>query len=641
MHVRAEIAVRKGDRIAVKSERRFPGDYDMSKSIPGGRWEPNGKYWHYPLSMSTCRILREVYTDLLKIGPELTKWARSEVDKEDSLESMVKQYDTDLRLIPKTAPLIDKAMESRTYQRVGARFLAESRTCLLADEVSLGKTIQFLGGLHEAGLFEGNHLIVAPKAALETVWADEVHKWTDGSAFWMPEGLAKRHAMMDIFLEDDAPAKFLIINAEMLQTKVMQWCSKCELWEDDYFSRDNRKKCWPGDHIDENHKSKPMIRKQDHPRIFDIEWSSIAVDEAHKYLLGIESVSKKTQVAEGLTRLKTIDGAMKVGITGTPLKGKAMNFWSFFHWLRPKEFSSKWAFAENYLEITDNGFGKVIGDLRSDREAMLYRSLAGIMLRRTKAEVQPDLPDDDPQDRWVRMSPKQEKQYNELVAEGEVEMDIGSITTTGALAEFTRQKQWSFGTWNRDQTTGKLVPGKESPKLEFLLQEFRERGLHPDDLWQPDTDGFKHIIVSQFTSVLDFVADQLESEGIETMKITGAITAKKRAVAVRRFQDKNDNCRVLLLNTMAGGAALTLDAWCDEMWILDETWVRDDLVQVEGRIRNRDVEKRVATRVFHYIRTKGTIEEEIAESGLSQEEFAANVMDRRRGMKIARREISV
>lgn len=636
-----------GERIHLYSEW-FPGVAEMCKSVPGHRWDKTGRHWTYPLTLSTCRILRKVFTDMLVIGPDLANWAWEEKARVEYLEKLGAQMDSELLRIPDIAPAMAAAMANRTYQRVGARFIGLTRECLLADEPTLGKTIQYLGGIIEAGVEEGMHLITAPKSALESVWGNEVHKWCPDTfrAYWMPEGRAKRERMLDMFIDSDAPTKFLIINPEMLQVKVERWCKKCEKWEPPKPKKGQTEDYdyWPMEHWTDAHDLVPKVSKCEWPGLFDIEWNSVCVDESHKYLLGIRSANKKTQAGEGYSRLRVKQGGVRLAATGTPLKGRALNFWSTFHWLKPSVYGSKWAFAESFLEITDNGFGKSIGDIRDDREQELYESLRPIMLRRTKREVQPDLPEDMYQDHWVSMQGEHFKQYQSLVLEGEAEIEGGTLSTTGVLAQYTREKQFAFGPWRNARGSKRseigLVPTVGSPKLELLLNLLEKRGV----TGKPDEDfrlegGFKYIVGSQFTAVIDFIEKELEAIGIKCLKITGAVTSKKRTDAIAGFQSEHDDHRVLLINTLAGGAALTLDAWCDEMFILDETWVRDEQIQLEGRIRNRDVEKRVAVRTYHYIRTKDTIEQEIAESGLSQDEFQKTLLDRSRGVKLQRREL--
>ncbi len=639
--VRAEIV---GDRIATRTypKGRFPGDAEMSKAVPGARWNKDDFYWHYPLTVSTCRSLRATYHDMLEVGPALGRWFRNEQAKTAYLEDLAASQDTALSgRVAEIAPAADAALASRTYQRVGTKFLALSRNVLLADEPGLGKTLQYLTGLIEGNNEIGCHLIVAPKASLRSTWADEVFKWTPFHAFWAPDGRLKRKQMLELFMADEHPVKFLAVNFEMLQTLLKQWCNKCQQFQGDHVRLADRAVVWPDDHYTDAHpETKPKIYKQDWPELFDIEWASVCIDEAHKALLGNRGGNKRTQAAEGFVRLKVRPGGMRIAATGTPLKGKAINFWSIFNWLEPKTYGSKWTWAEAFLDVDRGVFGTTIGDIRPDKEAALYESLRPIMLRRTKREVQPDLPEDLYIDHWVELEGKHAQQYNDLVEEGEAEISGGSISTQGILSEFTRQKQFAYGVWV--QGKGVLAPDpKQSPKQDLLLHLLGERGVTGDPKTEFRLEGgaHKYIVGSQFTAILNSLDRSLRSAGIVTDMISGDVTGNKRAAAVKRWQNDADGPRVLLISTMAGGTSLTLDAMCDEMFILDETFVRDDQYQLEGRIRNREIEKRIAVRSYHYIRTRGTIEQEIAESGLSQDEFQKTLLDRSRGVKIKERKL--
>jgi SNF2 family DNA or RNA helicase len=93
---------------------------------------------------------------------------------------------------------------------------------------------------------------------------------------------------------------------------------------------------------------------------------------------------------------------------------------------------------------------------------------------------------------------------------------------------------------------------------------------------------------------------------------------------VNRFEDLESDLDLLWLNTKAGGSAITLDA-AEIMVVLDETWVSDEQEQLEGRIDNRQPEKRIVPRSYYYLRSAGTLEENIA---------AANAAAKERGERI-------
>ena len=96
---------------------------------------------------------------------------------------------------------------------------------------------------------------------------------------------------------------------------------------------------------------------------------------------------------------------------------------------------------------------------------------------------------------------------------------------------------------------------------------------------------------------------------------------------------KDKRTRVMLLNTMTGGESIELDAWCDEMVIVDETFVADDQVQLEGRINNRS--GRVAPRTWWYLTMADTVEERIAEGNWTQHNLQHKLLDGRRGVQTA------
>ena len=618
----SEVFIEKEDQRIALSSQWFPGVSGLCKSVPGARWSATTKQWIYPLSLETCRALRDVFTDMLVIGPELWQWAAEERVAEAALAELGASTDAKLLLAPELSPVLARAMANRTYQRVGARFIAEAGLrggVGVFDEPSLGKTITTYGGIMEAGLWEGSHLVAAPKTTLKSVWADQLYRWagdTGAEAFYMPDGKAKRQKVFEEFAASSARTKFLIINPEMLSIKKAHYCNKCEAFQGSYLA----------EHHQLGHRTSLQIQKCDWPDLFSTHWRTVTIDEVQKYLIGIRGPQKMTQVGTGATSL---NADMRIALSGTPFKGVVRNLWGILHWLRPDEYKGFWSWAEMYLQVTDNGFGKEIGGLREGKEGAFYRRLDKIAIRRTKREVREDLPENVWQEHWVDMLPGQKKQYESMVEEAEAEFDGVVISTTGVLAELTRLKQLSFGEWK--VVDGNLVPTEKSPKIDLVLEMLAERGVTGD----PKTDNgeMKYVIASQFTQVVNCVVESLEKRGIKCLVITGAVTGSRRAQAQKEFQSEG-GARIMAINTTAGGVGIDLDAYCDEMFILDETWVPDEQKQVEGRIDNRG--ERVSTRFYHYIRTRETVEEGIANLNIDKDKIQSYILDKRRGVEFAR-----
>jgi hypothetical protein len=53
---------------------------DRARQIPGARHDAKRRVWRYPLSWATCVVARGVFGDELEVGPELTAWARHELE---------------------------------------------------------------------------------------------------------------------------------------------------------------------------------------------------------------------------------------------------------------------------------------------------------------------------------------------------------------------------------------------------------------------------------------------------------------------------------------------------------------------------------------------------------------------------------
>lgn len=619
---------------------------ELCRKVPGRRWDKEARVSVYPLSMATCRSAREVFGSRLRIMSQLNAWAKQQVLDEQRAREAGAARDGELKLVPTIAPRMAAAMAGRKYQRSGAAFIREQGSCLIADEVGLGKSLVALAGVIERGLWKGQHLIIAPKTAVDAVWGQEIRKWTDGAeVFTMPEGKARRAKRLQEFLDSTAETKFLVVNKEMLRVKMDEWCAKCESWKDGELTYH---------HYMEDHKMKLAVRNCEWPRLFEIVWSSVINDEAHKTLsTGLKSTQNKSQMAEGVCRLLTTPDGLRLAVTGTPIRGKEVNLWGPLFWttaywrgkqLKSDRIGGKWPWAETYLEIGDNGYGRTVGGIRDGQEENFAKMLDPIVLRRTRREVRSELPARVPQEVWVGMSDKHLKQYETMREEGIARLENGELETTGVLAEITRLKQLAWGSWELSKRdNGQLdmiATAKDSPKLRVLEEMLERRGLTGNDKEDFRAgSAYKFIVASQFTQIVDCVEAYFNAKGVRTLKITGAVTGAKRAEAVQEFQDDPNGARLMVLNTMAGGESITLDRYCDEMFVLDETFISDDQEQLEGRIDNRSVkgDGDERPRIYHYVRTEGTIEETIARNNINQRDMQAAILDKRRGVEVATR----
>jgi SNF2 family DNA or RNA helicase len=602
----------------------FPYDPTLvakAKRVPGGAFsKEGGPHWTYGLSVRTCKLLREQFGAEMVVGPELSAWARAAIKREAELVQLGSQSDATLFRMPDHAPVLAKAMESRTYQRVASRFIADGKRVLIADQPGLGKTLESLGGIVESGL-TGPVLILSLRTAMRSVWLPEITRWMlKGTNVRVVDGTnAKRTASIDEFWKDVEAQQdslhFLICNPEMIRTR----------------RKADGKVAWY------EHK---------YPGLFSAPWSAVIIDESahNQSSLVAQSAAenKMSQFRLGARHLPVAEYGLRIALSGTPMRGKPRNMWGTLNWLEPSVYTSFWKWVETYFHVWESWDGGVkhmeIGDMKEPER--FADDLRAIMLRRTKGEVASDLPPKqyggtplDPSDPsspvgvWVPLLPEQEKAYRSMVTNAAVELNGGSLMANGVLAELTRLKQ--FAGSHGEMVGTHFTPTMPSNKFDVVVAMLEERGITGD----PDKDeGDSGIVIaSQFTQLINLFATGLRGMGIQVSVLTGETPDSERKRVIDDFQAGNGP-RVFMLNTKAGGVAVTLDR-ADDMIILDETWVPDDQEQVEDRIHRVS---RVHPVTIYYIRSLGTLEEGIARNNVQADDVQKWLMDATRGVDVTR-----
>jgi SNF2 family DNA or RNA helicase len=598
----------------------------QAKEVSGARakWdksvEPNVFLgWNYPLTLETCYSLRRVFGQSLIVANDLAAWARVEIAKAQELEEFREGSVSGQKFerLAAEAPQLYLAMMSRKYQMAGSAFMIAGGQVLLGDEPGLGKTLQALGAVIEHGARD--ILVVCPRSATRSVWERETQRWAPGITPFVAQGTAaQRERMMELFAfradryQNDGPpeAHMLIINTEMIRAKRTEVCP--DGLDPEYCNA--RIPEARGDHR-HSYKSFP-----DWPFLFEREWDAIILDESHNSLASTANIQSKriTQARFGAVQLRRQlrPNGLALALSGTPFRSKLDRAWGTLNWLRPDVFGSFWRFAEEQFGVTSNGWAKVVGRIEDGQRVVepldqekFDRTLRPYLLARTKKDAAPDLPpiiyagtppDDDPDGPcYVRleMDPKQAKAYRQVASDACVDLEGGRLLINGVLAEITRMRQFATS-YGRIADKRKVVPELPSNKIEWIIDFMREH----------EGGNSKVIIASSFTEVVELTANALRTEKWEVLTLTGATSDKGRAELQQRFNNQDDPLRVVILNTKAGGEAITLDA-ADELIAIDMPWTSDAFKQLENRAHR--VSRIHQVYVYRLIST-GTIEEWIA-----------------------------
>lgn len=681
-------------RIRLRSSRPVAG---LKQLIPGANFNkgrhPGEAHWSLPLSLPVCRRLREEFGRELEIGPTLWDWAKAEQATAVAMRSLADSRDAVLTLVPALAPRLAKAMESRTYQRVGARFVAEAVAkgagCLLADQPGLGKTLEAIGGVVESATV-GPYLVVTPKTSVVPVWSREIPRWLDGqTVVTLPEGdktvnkvTAKQRQRRDAVLDalEDSPsldATWLIVHPEAVRTRVWWVCGVCGQETPRKAGRVELKCKENGRPVHHD----PELRLRDHveheyPQLFGRHWGAVIVDESDRALLRLSGTP--TQTRQGMEMLQVRPGGMRLAMTGTPTRGRPHLLWGQLNWLDSAAHPSFWNWTGMFWELTSNGYSShVIGRLL--REEELWKSMDRYVLRRTKEEVAPDMPaktyvgtpaipgdETSPIGVWLPMEGAQAKAYADMLATSAADLEDGSrVEAIGILAELTRLKQFAGASGrmvsktvnelctNSDCPKAELVPGHSHPKTIQQFQpalpsnKFNYVVQLLDELGFPDDPTTKVVIVSQFTEMLELFARELPAAlqalsvnsrtpirtEMRPVLLTGAQSGRRREEAIAAMNEPlGSGAHLMLLQTKTGGVAITLDQ-ADHTVILDETWVPDDQEQVEDRTHRVSRPRPV---FYHYLRSLDTVDLGIALTNAERDYDNKRLLDGRRGVEYVR-----
>lgn len=653
---------KKARRIEIRADRPLPG---MRTTIPGAYETTNG-YWTVPLSIESFLLLRQKYGKQLDLSTELKRWLNGIQHNRRQMRELARARTARLHNLPKAAPKLYNAMKARKYQMVGARFIADNTATLLADDPGLGKTLMAMGGILEAQI-PGPYLIIAPKTAGDTTWNREICKWlpTHHRSVILPEwrGDRERKIRLTRYTKDT----WLIVHPEIILTQSWLICRETVKRKGKKSGRVITREC--GKRTVEGNKQKRLLScghlkdkrtkrelVHNYPKLFDIEWGAIIIDESQEILIKRKGVP--TQRRRGADLLKLRADGTRLAMSGTPYNSRPHQLWGTLNWLDAQQYSAFYRWAELYWR--KGGYtGYEIGEFITEREKMLWSSLDSIALRRTKAEVAKDLPPKfyvgtrlDPRDEegpigiWLPMDGKQETAYKQMEETSIAQLDSGRLSSAEAITELTRLKQMAcaYGrietrnAWQTDKETGErfygpkdfYIPTLPSNKYDWIMGSLEEWGYPKDPI-------DKIVIVSFFSEILRTIARGINKQfkvkpGRPLVTgITGRTPAKIRRTVIDQFNAEGGP-QIMFLNVKAGGNSITIDS-ADRMIFISQTRIPDQQTQAEDRIHRVSNPRHC---FYYYLNSLGTVDIGTAIQNSADDRVSHRLLDGRRGVAYAR-----
>lgn len=399
-------------------------------------------------------------------------------------------------------PPVGLKAELRPYQQHGFEWLTflwrHGLGGILADDMGLGKTVQTLAFVAQARQEtpDGPPFLVVAPASVVSNWAAEAAKFTP-----------------------DLKVAMLSTTAAKARTTVAQVAAGADVVVTSY-----------------------AIFRLDFESFADVEWGGLILDEAQF------AKNHQTRANESARRLKA---PFKLAITGTPMENNLMELWAMLAIVAPGLYGSPTKFREDYVKPV-SGEGDSTPLL-----ARLRRRIRPLLLRRTKEQVAPELPERQEQVLRVTLDPKHRRIYD-------THLQRERSRLLGLLESFDENRVAVFRaltTLRRMALDASLVDpeyeGVPSAKLSLLAEQLAEVAA----------EGHRALVFSQFTSFLAKAAEVCTELGIPYEYLDGS--TRKRAEVINRFKD--GTAPVFLISLKAGGFGLNLTE-ADYVYLLDPWW---------------------------------------------------------------------
>lgn len=322
-------------------------------------------------------------------------------------------------------------------------------------------------------------------------------------------------------------------------------------------------------------------------------WGAVILDEAQAI---------KNPTSQSSRAARNLVAPHRLALTGTPIENRLMDLWSIFAFAMPGVLGNRTSFSKHFDRQND--------PLARRRLAARTRPF---LLRRTKKEVEKDLPERIEEDLMIEFDGVQAALYQaELKRARAMLLNVATnrqldklrfniLTSLLRLRQICCHPQL-IGYSEKSKTKKPKTPRKEgaslkegtSAKVSALLET-----LEP--LME---DGHKVLVFSQFVGMLEIIEKEIKARKWTQFKLTGE--TEDRGPLVDSFQ-KHKGEAVFLISLKAGGSGLNLTA-ASYVILFDPWW--NPAVEAQAIDRTHRIGQK--NTVFAYrLLIKGTIEEKI------------------------------
>lgn len=341
------------------------------------------------------------------------------------------------------------------------------------------------------------------------------------------------------------------------------------------------------------------LLSRDSQQLLQHKWQLLILDEAQTIK------NPRSKAAQCVSQLHA---EQRLCLTGTPLENNLSELWSLFNFVMPSWLGDTKSFTRHYRTPIEKHADQ-------QRLAHLQGRIKPFILRRTKQQVASELPEKTEITHYIDLTSAQRDRYEtlRLAMDKKVRESIQRVGVARShivvLEALLRLRQVCCDLRLLNEPPDHPVSAKSSAKLQHLLNM-----LHTFT-----AEGRRILVFSQFTSMLDLIAAELQRAEIPFVLLTGQ-TADRRS-PVERFQA--EQVPVFLISLKAGGVGLNLTA-ADTVIHFDPWWNPATENQASDRAYRIGQDKPVF--VYKLI-ARGSVEEKILSLQQHKAALAQSILD--------------
>jgi hypothetical protein len=433
------------------------------------------------------------------------------------------------------------------YQLDGIAFAVGAGRAILADEMGLGKTIQGVGVAELLAREVGiARVLIVCPASLKSQWRSEIKRFSSRSCE-VVAGATKDRAQAY-----GGDTFFTICNYEQVLKDIL------------------------------------LVEKT--------RWDLVVLDEGQRIK---NWEAKTTRVIKGLR------SRFALVLTGTPLENRLDDLHSVVAFVDPHRLGPAFRFFHRHQRRDQDG--KLVGLKALD---VVRRELTPILLRRTRASVQLELPPRNVE--IVRVPPTDEQK----VLHDAHMQNVGMILRKPYLTEMDLLRLRMALLMCRMAANSTFLVDKQAPGLSTKLERLGEIF---DDVAADEER--KVVLFSEWTTMLDLIEPLLAERRLRWVRLDGSVPQKKRQALVAEFQ--SDPRTRIFLTTNAGSTGLNLQA-ANTVINVDLPWNPAVLEQRIARAHRMGQTRPVS--VFVLV-TEQTLEENLLTTLSTKRDLAAAALD--------------